>query len=401
MAQHLCIVSRDNPLLLGYLNIALGYLTAGGDELEIVIDRRPDPESDEVAPAVALEIEQRRLHGVDGLLRTRGYAIVSRDAGEEWRVSNASPPMADEQDELGDDTADPAALAPASAPARRRLLVAGVAAAVVVVAASVAISSDALGRVAGAVAWLRSTPVPEIAARESLAPPARPVPPPTLREPTRTAELTPPPVTSDAPARAARALEVSPAPAPATPPAPAPASESATRAAPTTIAKAAPPPAQAQAPRRAVEPVPSKPTSKAAAKAETKPEVKPEARPETKPEPKPDPKVATAAAATTVSEAPPEFSGVPRLEMRRERDASGRTAAITVRVTDPGGRPLPAADVRILRRLAGGGVQETRLESVSGDGSYRGAFPAPSATSNGLSMRVTVGRVSHEVPLAE
>ena len=32
MAQHLCIVARDNPLLLGYLSIALDYLTRGGDE---------------------------------------------------------------------------------------------------------------------------------------------------------------------------------------------------------------------------------------------------------------------------------------------------------------------------------------------------------------------------------
>src|SRR4029450_6800184 len=43
MAQHLCIVARDKPLLLGYLNIVLGHLTADGDELQIAIDRRPSP----------------------------------------------------------------------------------------------------------------------------------------------------------------------------------------------------------------------------------------------------------------------------------------------------------------------------------------------------------------------
>src|SRR4029453_11206639 len=127
---------------------------------------------------------------------------------------------------------------------------------------------------------------------------------------------------------------------------------------------------------------------------------KPENKGHSRVEPRPEPK-REATTAATVTEAPAEFSGVPRLEMRRERDASGRTSTITVRVTDAGGRPLPSADVRILRRINGGGIQGGRLCSFGGGGTYRAAFPAPAANSDGLSRRVTVGRVSHEVPLAE
>ena len=49
MAQHLCIVARNQPLLMGYLNIVLEHLSADGDDLQIVIDRRPDLLSDRAA----------------------------------------------------------------------------------------------------------------------------------------------------------------------------------------------------------------------------------------------------------------------------------------------------------------------------------------------------------------
>jgi len=231
---------------------------------------------------------------------------------------------------------------------RRRLAVAAGVAVIVIGAGSIAIKSDALDRVAGvageAVAWLRSAPAPETPVPAALphttmaVPVAAPKPP------------------------AARSV------APSEPP-------------PARPSKLAPPPAQ-------TDPTPP-------VKAEARPEPKHEMKMEAKLEPK---RESTAAA---VTEAPAEFSGVPRLEMRRVRDAAGHTSAIAVRVTDAGGRPLRSADVRILRRLNGGGIQEVRLTPDAVDGSFRGAFPAPSAKSDGLSMRVTVGRVSHEVPIAE
>ena len=86
MAQHLCIVAHDSPLLLGYLNIVLQHLTAGGNELQIIIDRRPDLplRKEPVPPPPALVSDQRRVRGVDELLRTQGYAIVSRRDGMSW-----------------------------------------------------------------------------------------------------------------------------------------------------------------------------------------------------------------------------------------------------------------------------------------------------------------------------
>jgi hypothetical protein len=424
MAQHLCIVSRDNPLLLGYLNIALEYLTRTGDELEIVIDRRPDS-GFEPAPGPVVGIEQRQLAGVDTLLRSRGYAIVSRDAGESWRLSNTTIPLT-EEDELAFAGPSPAARAAALGeplrrglaqaagivgdglreglalaanafpePVRRRLAVAAGAACIVIGAATVAIKSDAVDRVTGAagdaVAWLRSAPAADPSAAPAPAPPPAPTvaapapapapPPVASSEPSRVAEVAPSPVSRDG--RNGRASE-SPGPA--------------------RLAKLASPPthtnpAPAQPGGHAVGRAPAPPAAKPTAKAEPRPEPKHETKAEAKIEPKPEPRREVTAAAVT--EAPAEFSGVPRLEMRRERDATGHTAAIAVRVTDAGGRSLPTADVRILRRLNGGGIQETRLTPDPRDGSFRGALPRSTAESDGLSMRVTVGRVSHEVPIAE
>ena len=101
--------------------------------------------------------------------------------------------------------------------------------------------------------------------------------------------------------------------------------------------------------------------------------------------------------------APPvvEFQGIPRVEMSRERDADGRTAAILVRLTDQGGRPLTTAGVRVRRHLADGAVNETRLQAIGTEGSYRGRLPAAAANSNGLTMRIDIGTSYHEVPLAE
>ncbi len=96
-----------------------------------------------------------------------------------------------------------------------------------------------------------------------------------------------------------------------------------------------------------------------------------------------------------------EFTGVPRFEMSRERDASGRTAVIRVRVTDSAGRPLPAAEVRILRRFTDGAVRETQLEATTPAGSYRGSLPNSGPNTNGLVMRVLLGVRRFEVPLAE
>ena len=134
MAQHLCIVAHDSPLLLGYLNIVLQHLTAGGNELQIIIDRRPDLplRKEPVPPPPALVSDQRRVRGVDELLRTQGYAIVSRRDGMSWQLSDGGQLPAEEldaADELEEEDAT-------RTPGRRRTLVSALvfAAAVVSVA---------------------------------------------------------------------------------------------------------------------------------------------------------------------------------------------------------------------------------------------------------------------------
>jgi hypothetical protein len=356
MAQHLCIVGRDNPLLLGYLNIALRHLTAGGDELEIIIDRRPDPSTINGSAPLArtVTLDQRSLHGVDALLRSQGYAIVSREPGEPWHLGSAGerPIEASDEEEL-DDALEPAALEYRTSPIRRRTLLAFVAVAAVMLGVSVGIPGDALNRFAGvaghAGSWLRSTP-------ETPGPEPRTAPATTDAAIQRAALVTPP----VAPPRAVRA--------------------------PVERVSAAAP--LERAPVRVVEP----PLT-------TAPRVDlPPRRPPAHVEstaPSGDAGVAPA------PEKPVELRGAPRVEMSRERDASGRTAAITVRVTDPGGRPLPAAEVRIRRHLTDGAVQETRLQATTPEGSYRGGLPAAAPNADGLTMRITIGDVSHEVPLAE
>jgi hypothetical protein len=55
----------------------------------------------------------------------------------------------------------------------------------------------------------------------------------------------------------------------------------------------------------------------------------------------------------------------------------------------------------VRRVLAGGTLAETRLEAAGPEGTYRGPLPAAAPDSNGLSMRISIGGTSHEVPLAD
>ena len=345
MAQHLCIVARDNPLLLGYLNIALDYLSRGGDELEIVIDRRPDPAALEslngAAPMPA--IDQRHIQGVEELLRARGYAIVTREAGHAWRLASESEAPARAG---ADETAPRAPLLEPSSAAWRRALLAAAALAVVVLGASVGMPGDLLDRAfdtAGqAVSWLHGT---SERSTGPASPPREPEPPAVAQAPSAAPAPSPPVVTPPLAAPSA------PTPAPPSPKV----REHASSAEPHRAAKA----------------------------------------------PREDPPAPKAAVAAVSVQKAPEFRGMPRMELSRERDGAGRTVAVTVRLTDTGGRPLPTADVRVRRRLASGDVRETRLAEGATEGSYRGPLPAPVPDAEGLTMRVTLGDESHEVPLAE
>ena len=400
MAQHLCIVAHDSPLLLGYLNIVLQHLTADGNELQIIIDRRPDlPRREEPAPPrQAMVSDQRRVRGVDDLLRTQGYAIVSRRDGMSWQLSDGGQLPAEEldaADELEEEDAT-------RTPGRRRTLVSALVFAAAVVSVAMVLPRDTIHRLADGVAgvadrgtsWLRASvdeprtaPGREPAAAGSATDESRPMP-----APVETKVPTPP--------DAVTALRSAP---PAAPP------EMAS-------------PRPVELPPRALEPAPAvEPPSRAVASARTvdRPRSTKATRSATPPPaveraaaPAPRTELPTKQSAARVASAipareeaipaerPSELAGLPRFEMTRERDAEGRTAAITVRVTDTAGRPLPTADVRIRRQLGDGGIRETQLVATT-PGSYRGALPNAGPNTNGLTMRILLGDLRYEVPLAE
>ena len=421
MAQHLCIVARDKPLLLGYLNLALEHLSANGEELQIVIDRRPDSfQLGDAASSRSVVPDQRRLHGVDELLRTQGYAIVSRADGATWQLSDRGEQYIDELapvDELEEEEAA------TRGPDRRRTVLSALIVVAAVVGVAVALPRDSMYRLGDGLvgiadrgtSWLRapvavsppaSSPMPTAKENPAVASPSSPA-----SNPMGAAPSPPPPPSANVAAlqsvRASERVAIT-APLPAEPPRSAepPRPAEATRAAEPTRAPEAPKAlepsrtlaaAHAVAPPRTADPpqvATPGPTAETGAATATRAE--PSRRNGTRVEsaltPKADPVTAASPAVA--------FAGVPRFEMSRERDAAGRTAAITVRVTDAVGRPLPSADVRILRQFSDGAVRETQLQATT-VGSYRGALPSSGPNTDGLVMRVRLGDQRFEVPLAE
>src|SRR5258706_8399684 len=136
MAQHLCIVARDKPLLLGYLHIVLEHLTAKGDQLEIVFDRRPDPfqQEESTSPRPSTVPDQRRIRGMGELLRSQGYAIVTREDGMSWQLNDGGEVPAEELDAV-DMLAEEDAT---RVPGRRRTLLSALAVAAAVIGVAVA-----------------------------------------------------------------------------------------------------------------------------------------------------------------------------------------------------------------------------------------------------------------------
>jgi hypothetical protein len=443
MAQHLCIVARDKPLLLGYLNIVLEQLSATGDELQIVIDRRPDSIQvpNPVSPPSAMVSDQRRVHGVDELLRNQGYAIVSREDGMSWLLSDPGGQALEELvpvDELADEDVP-------RAPGRRRVILSALAIVATVVGMVVVIPRDSVYRLGDGLvgvadrgtSWLRgSVDLPRTAsstapvtngtttaARQPMSAPGAATNTPlpasvAVFQSARAAERTeitalPPggtrrfgdPARATEPARAAgptRAMETPRKVEPQRKVEPKRAAESARKVEPTravepvravVAARAAGPPGPAETPRATTPPPTAEAAATPAARADL-PARRGAARVESAMPPKND-------AASEATPKPAEFTGMPRFEMSRERDASGRTAAITVRVTDTAGRPLPSADVRILRQFTDGAVRETQLEAITPVGSYRGALPNSGPNTDGLVMRILLGDRRFEVPLAE
>ena len=185
MAQHLCIVARDNPLLLGYLNIVLQHLRGEEDELEIVIDRRPPPAS---ADGLATAATPRRWSsagssGMDAQLHARGYAIVSREEGESWRLAAADAALGPS---LDSESAEPAGevleVASDRAPSRRLAVGSAAVVAALALAVWVGVPGSAMDQHAGVAGSVLSASVVKSAPAPSTPAPAAVTVPPRVRE---------------------------------------------------------------------------------------------------------------------------------------------------------------------------------------------------------------------------
>ena len=77
MGRYLCIVRRDDPLLLGYVRVALSERMSNDDEFEIIVDRRGEVAASGAAPD-RMEHRRRRA-AAQGRLNEEGYVILSLD----------------------------------------------------------------------------------------------------------------------------------------------------------------------------------------------------------------------------------------------------------------------------------------------------------------------------------
>jgi hypothetical protein len=95
----------------------------------------------------------------------------------------------------------------------------------------------------------------------------------------------------------------------------------------------------------------------------------------------------------------PQFPGLPRVEVNRASSADVTT--FTVRLSDPGGRPLSDAQVWLRQRSPDGLVRDTPLEPVSPAGSYRGAVAGGTRRTDELTVRVELGDRRMEMPVSD
>ncbi len=104
--------------------------------------------------------------------------------------------------------------------------------------------------------------------------------------------------------------------------------------------------------------------------------------------------VAPAPAEPVARAVSPRFAGLPRVELSHE-PASGTYSA---RIVDPGGKPLPGAEVWLLARMPDGTVEHVRMDFSSERGTYRGSLPTTSPPVD-LRVRVITSDKRVEIPL--
>lgn len=76
MARYLCVVSRDHPMLVGYMMVALAGDTSAPDEIQIVLDRRREPGASVGGADRPADPDRRHPRAVEAALRGHPYLFV-------------------------------------------------------------------------------------------------------------------------------------------------------------------------------------------------------------------------------------------------------------------------------------------------------------------------------------
>jgi hypothetical protein len=350
MGRYLCIVRRDDPLLQGYVRVALSERMSGDDEFEIIVDRRSEETDPDGAPD---RVERRRQVTAQRRLNTEGYVLVRLD--------------------------DRAGRLPAAA-ARRRgqgahvpwrgLLTVG-ACLVLVITGVFAMTvpgglwgtasgwvrslGAAIEVVAGLPSWLSSSPARLSPSRA--APPMPPATPP-LAEPR-----------SERPPVEAQAK-------------PSPDSEGGARVAPSQDLAAAPP---------ELPPRPSDRPSGAPVPRRTH-------TPEEPARVSPDPVQVSAPTSVSRAASTAGFPGVPEVEVEWHRVGDGEGTAYAARLRDEAGHPVAASEVALILRVPGEGMREVPLTGTGDPGTYQGRIPGAGPDPDDLRVRVVFDGKRVEIP---
>jgi hypothetical protein len=381
----LCIVSREYPMLFGYL--VLRYGRQGAQDVDVIMDRRHAGAGGRDAGLSRLD---RRAHPeIEEALRERGYALVTPGRkGGRRQVGPAEPPEVAalkgggpsdfiDDDDDGRPVRTPRAIIAAAT-------VGGIVLGLFIIMAA---SEDMVGSAARAavavIEWVRGDAATRTTASgtttTSKAAPADTAMRPLAAPETRTAPLTGAATRSPEPAVAVPSPTLPPPTAPRVPtPLPAASAPSPTEATP--------------APRVSVSPTV---TPAPAARATPRPAEEP-SRPAARPAEEPSRDAASAARASA-----PSWSGLPKVELSSQPSGSGakRTLAYTVKLSDTEGRPLSGADVWLRVAIPDRPDQETKLFPAESPGIYRGRLTVGTRTPEISRVRVGVGGTRVEVPV--
>lgn len=98
MARYVCIVSRDHPILAGYLMVALEPDASMADEIRVVLDRRREPDEaggGRRGPGG----ERRRRAGLEAVLGARSFVLVPERSAAASRRERLPVAMLNPDDE--------------------------------------------------------------------------------------------------------------------------------------------------------------------------------------------------------------------------------------------------------------------------------------------------------------